>query len=126
MAISYSLNCELFIVLYVAHKIADYILQTDKQAVGKSSKYKPLLIHCFIYASFITVLIYGTLGIWRWDIWLILFLSHAVLDQGTFVKWWAITIKGMNLAKMPGHSAVLIELDQAFHYVVLFVISFNK
>lgn len=116
-----SINVELFIYLFVAHKIADYLLQTDKQAKNKSDGLvnKYLVTHCLIYTAIITGTAWILLGYISWEFIISIFISHIILDNRSFVTGWCRKIKGMEEIE----NKVIVEVDQAFHIIVLFIIS---
>jgi hypothetical protein len=117
-------NIEVFIVLYIGHKIADYLFQTDNQALNKSKRWSPLLAHCFIYTLTLTLLAYFITGFLSWLAIVVIFTSHLVLDKGDFLKYWAKKVKRINNPEDSKVKLAMFELDQAFHYVIIFFVSF--
>ncbi|KFL63784.1 DUF3307 domain-containing protein [Bacillus cereus ATCC 10876] len=118
------LNVSLFIVLYIGHKIGDYLLQTDYQAVNKKDNWIALISHCFIYTLAVSIMAYVFVGFFNWTAIFILFISHIIIDRKIFLNWWAKNIKRIRDTEEPAVQPGLIELDQAFHYIILFIISF--
>lgn len=118
------LNVSLFIVLYIGHKIGDYLLQTDYQAVNKKNNWIALISHCFIYTLAVSIMAYVFVGFFNWTAIFILFISHIIIDRKIFLNWWAKNIKRIRDTEEPAVQPGLIELDQAFHYIILFIISF--
>lgn len=114
----------LFIVLYIGHKIADYLFQTDYQAVNKTKEWTPLLTHCLIYTVTVLGLVFITLGFFNWLAVIILFVSHVFIDRRNFIVWWAKKVKKIENTEGANVKLALFELDQAFHYIILFFISF--
>ena len=124
---------EIFSIIII-HWIADFILQTDKQAKGKSKNWSDLLSHTFTYtltwfAGFIIVLI----GCWLYEnytkiyqhlpfdyhiYWFlpITFICHTITDYFTSrlnSKLWA---------KGDVHNFFIsVGFDQVLHYVQLFL-----
>lgn len=115
-------NAPLFIVLYIAHKIGDYLFQTDKQAIHKSSNIGPLIAHCLVYTTIVLGAAWFFIGFFRWAAVILLFFSHLVLDKRTFEVLWAKVVKRIKDPNAPEHRITMMELDQAFHYVILFII----
>ncbi|KMP19392.1 DUF3307 domain-containing protein [Bacillus paranthracis] len=118
------LNVSLFIVLYIGHKIGDYLLQTDYQAVNKKDNWIALISHCFTYTLAVSIMAYVFVGFFNWTAIFILFISHIIIDRKIFLNWWAKNIKRIRDTEEPAVQPGLIELDQAFHYIILFIISF--
>ncbi|WP_215192997.1 DUF3307 domain-containing protein [Exiguobacterium sp. s95] len=121
---NFNFNVELFIVLYIAHKIADYLFQTNNQALNKTQKWIPLLIHCVIYTLILTVLPYLILGFISWSAIIVIFITHVILDKGEFLNLWAKKIKRIENPNDTTVKLAMFELDQAFHYLVIFFVSF--
>ncbi|MEP9409022.1 DUF3307 domain-containing protein [Peribacillus frigoritolerans] len=121
---NFTLNVTLFIILYIGHKIADYLFQTEYQALNKQSNWGALLRHCTIYTLIITLLAFITIGFFSWTAVFILFISHVIIDKRGFLIWWARRVKKMADTNNQSQQPVLNELDQAFHYIILFIVSF--
>ncbi|EEK47385.1 3-dehydroquinate dehydratase, type II [Bacillus cereus ATCC 10876] len=111
-------------MLYIGHKIGDYLLQTDYQAVNKKDNWIALISHCFIYTLAVSIMAYVFVGFFNWTAIFILFISHIIIDRKIFLNWWAKNIKRIRDTEEPAVQPGLIELDQAFHYIILFIISF--
>lgn len=116
------LNVELFIVLYIFHKIADYLFQTDGQARFKSEDCGYLIRHCVVYTVTVLGGAYLFLGYFNWAAFFLVFFSHLVIDKRDFLIWWAKHVKGIEQPDHPSTSNVMLELDQALHYIILFII----
>lgn len=116
-------NVKLFIVLYVGHKIADYLLQSERQALLKTHSWKALLTHCVIYTLVLTITGYLFVGYFSWIATFIIFLSHIIIDRRTVLIWWAENIKKITNTKNESVKASMMELDQAFHYIIIFLVS---
>lgn len=127
---------EIFAIIII-HWLADFVLQTDKQAKGKSKNWSDLLSHTFTY-SFVWLLIGGCIYLQQfkpynplhndsmkiyWQYWiprgllfvLITFLIHTITDYFTSrlnSKLWS---------KGEVHSFFIsVGFDQVLHYVQLF------
>lgn len=96
-----------FIILIVwVHFIADFLCQTDKMALNKSTSNKWLLAHTSVYSIWFLIL--------GWKFALITFLTHTITDyitsRGTSYLW----------KKEKRHEFFcLIGLDQAIHITTL-------
>jgi hypothetical protein len=107
--------------IIIIHWFADFVLQTDKQAKGKSKEWKPLLSHTFTY-SMIWVIIGCILYLFNLTninfalFGLITFIAHTVTDYFTSrlnTKLWA---------KGDVHNFfVSVGFDQVLHYIQLFL-----
>lgn len=111
---------EIFSII-VIHWIADFVLQTDKQAKGKSKNWSDLLEHTNNYSLLWTIIgmFYTIISLntsWNWLLFgLITFIAHTITDYFTSrlnSKLWA---KG-DVHKF----FVSIGFDQILHYVQLF------
>lgn len=120
---------EIFSILLI-HWFADFVLQTDKQAKGKSKNWTDLLSHTFDYSLvwFIVGTIYSmTSNIYTdftylfdwWIVWkfsLITFIAHTITDYFTSRLNSKLWTKG------DVHNFfVSIGFDQILHYVQLFL-----
>jgi hypothetical protein len=117
----------IFVVL-LTHWVADFILQTDKQAKGKSKNWSDLLEHTSTYGIvwiFVSCLLIGYITKSQPTQWyvihallfgLITFICHTLTDYFTSrlnAKLWA---------KGDVHNFfVSIGFDQVLHYVQLFL-----
>lgn len=112
---------EIFSIIII-HFIGDFVLQTDKQAKGKSKNWSDLLSHTGIYSliwlipSLIMFFNQTELGIIKaFSFVLITFISHTITDYFTSrlnSKLWA---KGQT-----HNFFVSIGFDQILHYIQLF------
>jgi hypothetical protein len=117
----------IFVVL-LTHWVADFILQTDKQAKGKSKNWSDLLAHTVNYSLvwiFVSCLLIGYINKTHTTQWYVLhslafagitFVAHTLTDYFTSrlnAKLWA---------KGDTHTFfVSIGFDQVLHYVQLFL-----
>lgn len=117
-----NINSQLFISLFVAHNIADYLFQTDNQAKKKNKGVfnLELLVHCLIYTFIVAIIPFLVLGYFSWNAFFIIFISHLIIDNRTFVIWWSKNIK---IIDKPKDSSVISKVDQTFHIIILFIIS---
>jgi len=119
---------EVFAILFI-HWTADFVLQTDKQAKGKSKNWSDLLSHTFSYSLvWLIIGMFYTLAYnqnWTWysetSLKLIIFVSitficHTITDYFTSrlnSKLWASGKTHMFF--------VSIGFDQYLHYLQLFL-----
>jgi len=113
---------EIFSIIFI-HWFADFVLQTDKQAKGKSTNWNDLLSHTFMYS----VTFWGLLSLlnplfnmslsfrFSFYFWLITFVCHTITDYFTS------RLNSRLWAKGDVHNFfVSIGFDQVLHYVQLF------
>lgn len=134
-----------FEILFLAHNVIDVIFQTNKQAEGKLHNTWPLVSHCLVYATIMTVICMGVFGfsyewipfmvtwpywmalnitlIWTWPVimgvWAGLFGSHVILDNKKLIIWMVRNIKGKEHEPYPW---LVIWVDQILHWLVLAII----
>ncbi len=118
-----SLNVNLFIVLFVSHLIADYLFQTDRQAIEKQKEYISLIKHSCIYTISIIVITYIILGVFSWNLTLFLLLSHTIIDKGFLINWWLKYVKLIKNPEKEEYNELRTKIDQVFHIIILFLIS---
>jgi hypothetical protein len=120
---------ELFVLLYVAHLVADYPLQTDHQAAHKAERsltgwianVSHAAVH-FILCGVALVVVAVVLGepIAFWPavcalVWI--GASHAVIDRRWLVRWW-MTRTGQSEFMAHGGAP---HIDQTAHILALTV-----
>lgn len=115
---------EIFLILII-HWIADFILQTDSQAKGKSKEWKPLLQHTFNYSLFWAIPI---LFIFPTDWTTYQYVLNALLFVGitfvahTITDYFTSRLNSKLWAQGKVHNFfVSIGFDQILHYVQLFL-----
>lgn len=115
---------EILGILFI-HWVADFVLQTDKQAKGKSKEWYPLLEHTFSYGLVWTIIgaIYTIIfnfteqGI----IDLILFVVITILLH-TITDYFTSRLNSKLWSKGKVHNFfVSVGFDQVLHYVQLFL-----
>lgn len=114
---------EIFSILLI-HWFADFVLQTEKQAKGKSKEWYPLIEHTFVYSvvwfivgAFLCVFdikYLSTLGLFVQ----ITFIAHTITDYFTS----RITSKKYKNNHFYGFNGFWfwIGMDQVLHYIQLF------
>jgi hypothetical protein len=122
---------EVFIVFFVSHEVGDYLLQTDWQAMhkrgGLSSRgvsRRALLSHIATYTlAFVPALIWLA-GSISWGaavgVAALIAIPHMIQDDGRLLTDYARVVKKADLNANPSLGAVL---DQAFHFLALFLVA---
>jgi hypothetical protein len=83
--------------IIIGHLIGDYLFQSDWMALNKKSKSYEGLLTCIIHSLIWTVFVY-LFGFYTTNdviIFLLLFISHFILDRWNFVKWFLNTFRIM-------------------------------
>jgi len=120
-----TVNVEFFIVAFVAHLVADYLFQTDKQAIEKSDNINYLLTHSFVYSIIVSVSLFAILNYYSFNTFIVLLLSHIILDNRRLINFWCKFVKRVqNPANL--NSLVLSGVDQTFHILIIFLLSLSK
>jgi hypothetical protein len=100
----------------------DWLFQTGWEAANKEKNYLALIIHSPVYTlGFSPVFYWYKISL----IWLVfLFISHAVLDNRKFERWFIRIFKGRREdVRRPDESNILLlAVDQVLHLVVLALI----
>ncbi|MET3505437.1 DUF3307 domain-containing protein [Halalkalibacter oceani] len=118
-----------FIVMFVGHRIGDYLLQTDWQAQNKAINTYARLKHVIVYSLTISLLL---IPFFSWYTALIVFLltmiEHFIIDSRKPIVWWKTFLetkvakqKDFNIKSLPFF--VMIEIDQTVHYIRIFIIA---
>ena len=108
---------EIFLII-ITHWIADFILQTDKQAEGKSKNWNDLLSHTSIYSlTFWLFILILTKNInTAIYFWIITLITHTVQDYFTSKLNSKLRSEGKT-----HNFFVSIGFDQVLHYIQLFL-----
>lgn len=110
----------IFLAIFLIHWVGDFVLQTDKQAKGKSKNWSDLLSHTFTYSLLWTYVI-GTLyilGFWSsLFLWFIpiTFICHTATDYFTS----RLSSRYWEEGKVHNFF-VVIGFDQVLHYIQLY------
>ena len=116
------LKLTLFEALFLTHFIADWLFQTQWEALNKSKQFLPLFIHSLCYTLlFIPVLYFYQLNVYSL---LLLFATHLILDNRKFENWWIKVIKQTRKENIGENLWLILTIvvDQVFHLLVLGVI----
>ncbi|MGE5396709.1 MAG: DUF3307 domain-containing protein [Chitinophagales bacterium] len=108
----------LFEALLVGHLVGDFLFQTHWMAENKNTKLWPLFVHSLVYTLTVYAFSWLTGGISYWGM-AIIFLSHFLLDQRSFTRWWLD-----NISKSSGLIWMQFAIDQVFHIVFLTLVVF--
>ena len=114
---------EIFSILLI-HWFADFVLQTDKQAKGKSKNWSDLLQHTFNYSGiwFMVGLLYiiptpSVILFWKVvTFFIITFITHTITDYFTS----RLNSKLWSEGKVHNFF-ISVGFDQVLHYVQLFL-----
>lgn len=102
--------------LLVLHFFADFIMQTNAQATGKSKRWKPLLTHTGSYATIFLFGLLWPLGSSALLFAVITFVAHTATDYVTSRLSRPLFEKG------DYHNGfVVIGFDQMLHYIQLYL-----
>ena len=114
---------EIFLYLFGAHLIGDWLIQTRWMAEEKSKSLAPLLAHVFTYHILVFAALYLAGVPLATNLWATLFLAatHAVLDNRRFEFWWLRRIKMVEDKDVP--IWLLLGVDQSFHLVLILLVS---
>jgi len=110
----------LFDWLLIGHLAGDFLFQSDGMARQKAEDGMWILRHVGVYMLFVTPILvtYAVshrLPAWLAACaWLFIFLTHTLLDQRAFTRWWMRTV-----GTAPDQVWLSIVIDQVFHLLTL-------
>ena len=117
---------EVLIALLICHVVGDVLLQTDWQAMNKSSGLgqslgrRALVRHVATYSvAFIPALVWigGQTTPWRAiGVGALVAIPHLLIDDGRLVRFWLRDVKGTTTPAL----GLMIATDQSFHVLCLF------
>jgi hypothetical protein len=113
-----------FEILIVSHFVADWLFQTDYEAIHKaqgSFLNKAILKHCSVY----TLCFVGAIYFWNVSFWFLpaIFITHLVIDRRWPVAWWITKIKRTGSQFLKENFWFFVIIDQVFHIVILAIIA---
>ncbi len=106
--------------IILIHWFADFVLQTDKQAKGKSKEWYWLLSHTFIYSLFWLPFI--LIGAWKlnYSLTMLLFVPITLICH-TITDYFTSRLNNKLWNKGDVHNFfVSVGFDQVLHYIQLF------
>jgi hypothetical protein len=110
----------LFETLFVAHLVADWLLQTEWQAVNKDHNYRALFSHVGIYSLVIFGVFVMHYGFQNLTVYLVvgmIGLTHAFIDRRRPVLWFMRSFR-LIVNRKP-NQVILLGVDQTFHILLL-------
>jgi hypothetical protein len=105
----------LFEALLVGHLVGDFLVQTNWMAREKTVRWSALLVHSAVYTACVAAAGELVGGMAPLAVALV-FVSHAILDRRTFVRWWGRHVQGVTRVD---DQWLLIMTDQVWHVLVL-------
>jgi len=99
--------------LFAGHLFGDFLFQTKWMADHKETKMVPLLTHSAVYTVAVWLVSLACGGL-DWRSVLLVFVSHLLLDNRKFVRWWCKHITH----SFPSQMLMMIT-DQAWHIAAL-------
>lgn len=112
---------ELLLSILIIHFVADFVLQTDKQAKGKSTSMNMLISHTLAYS-----LVWGVVGVllyifnilvFNFPLFvLITFTTHTITDY--FTSRWGKIYWDRGNTHM---GFIIVGFDQILHYIQLYL-----
>ena len=116
------ISLQIVIYIIIVHWIADFVLQTDKMAKGKSSNLEDLLSHTIVYSGFIGLASCFFLSPYKHGFlepslfMTITFFCHTITDYFTSRLNSNLWSKGKT-----HYFFVSVGFDQILHYAQLFI-----
>lgn len=110
----------LFEALFLGHFVGDFLFQTHWMADYKEKRALPRLVHCIVYSIVVYAFSWLSGGISLVSVGVIL-LSHFIIDQRAFIRWWQEHINNSSNISWLG-----TVTDQIFHLLVLACVVYIK
>lgn len=108
--------------LILGHLIGDYILQSDWMAINKKQKglkgLTACIIHCLIWSVSVYLFAFNDIASHKLIVFVLVFLSHFILDRTNFVKWYC------NTTRIMPNPAIwkLFIVDNTLHLLMIYII----
>jgi hypothetical protein len=129
-------NVNFLVIAYIVSLFVDWVIQWQWQAMNKSkwSKSDNKLLSCwavtshsFIYAILTTLITLYLIKDWShvWLVFLVLFISHIVIDTRIVIKW-IMRFKGMTWEQIydyQNYGFMHIGIDHRLHEIVLLMLA---
>jgi len=116
---------DIFPLLFAAHMLGDWVIQTDAQALAKMNSWKAMAKHVLTYHLVMAVFV---LPFWH-DWWTLLGFalsasSHGFIDRRWPVRWLLRNTGSKNFAEM---QLGVLSADQALHafFLALMAVMFQ-
>jgi len=110
----------LFETLFVAHLVADWLLQTEWQALNKDHNFRALFSHIGVYSLVmlgVLVLDYGFRNLTVYLVVGMIALTHTFIDRRKPVTWFMKTFR-LIIERKP-NQILSLAVDQTFHILFL-------
>jgi hypothetical protein len=110
----------LFEKLFVAHLVADWLFQTEWQALNKHQNYRALFSHIGIYSLVILSVLWFDFGFQNLTVYLVvgmIAVTHAFIDRRWPVAWFMKTFR-LIVERKP-KQFLMLGVDQTFHILLL-------
>lgn len=116
------MTLSLFETFFITHLVMDWIFQTEWEAMEKSKKWLPLIVHCSVYTlGFVPAFLLYKVSLL---LLFLIFISHVILDQRKLETLIVERIKTFRKSKVPEFFwwILLIGIDQTLHLLILAVV----
>ena len=112
----------IFEKILLGHLIGDYLLQSKKMAIAKSTKGLIGLTWCLIHCLLYTLIIYLMTTTHDPIKIVLIFMSHFPIDRWSLASWWLKVIKGRDLMTAYHSTANYHEIDLSFSVIIYVVV----
>jgi hypothetical protein len=113
------MKIEIILLLLLIHWVADFVMQTDKQAQGKANNFTDLVSHTLNYSLILWV---GVMVLSKFDVWNCFYFFIITFIAHTFTDFFTSKINKSYWKRGKSHQFfVSVNFDQWLHYVQLFV-----
>ena len=110
----------LFEKFIVSHLVADWLLQTEWQALNKDKNYRALFSHIGVYSLVMLGVLFVNFGFYNLTVYLVvgmIALTHAFIDRRWPVIWFMKTFR--LIVEREPKGVILLGVDQTFHVLLL-------
>jgi len=114
----------LFEKLFIAHFVADWLLQTEWQALNKGRSYRALFSHIGIYSLVMLGVLAASFGFRNWTVYGMvgmLAVTHSILDHGGFVAGFMKTFR--LVVNRDPERWLSMAVDQVFHILLIALVT---
>ena len=99
--------------LMAGHLVGDFLLQNKWMSENKEKNIVPLLTHSAFYSAAVWLFSFGSGGL-DWKSVSLIFVTHIILDNRKFVRWWS-----KNVTRSFPSKTLVMMIDQTWHVVAL-------